>query len=374
MYRVSIFFRAVVILLAAATTAWAAEQAQPVYVGSTICAKCHEEKFHLWQETLHANVIKDAKANPAVILGDFSVEDLGFKKDDVLFTVGSHWDQRYMTRIDGELYVLPKLWSVQSMQWRPYNVFSWRQRPWSRYCAGCHVTGYNPGNGEFKEMRIGCESCHGPGDAHARSSKAGDIVNPARLDQERRDMVCAACHVRGKDLSGQYYFAVGYRPGLDLGTLYLPLEKEDEEKTADAIKRIYSNWSKEREESGRGKCEVCGIYGSSDKLKDKMKMSDDIMAYCFKCHEFGNKLSSHTHHPENSKLVCVDCHRPKPFSVKKEKVDIHSVRYYRLHQESCYDEDVDLACISCHRHQEKDRAWASQIIMVSWRQLPAMNH
>jgi hypothetical protein len=98
------------------------------------------------------------------------------------------------------------------------------------------------------------------------------------------------------------------------------------------------------------------------------------MAYCFKCHDFGDKLSSHTKHPDGAKLVCLDCHRAKPFTAVKEKPDVHSVRYYRLHQESCYDEDIDLACISCHRHQDKDRTWATERIIIDWKRLPALDH
>jgi hypothetical protein len=102
--------------------AFAQEVNGRVYVTSDICAPCHQDKFDLWKDTLHANVIRDARKNPELVLGDFSAEDLTFKREDVLYTVGSHWDQRYMTEIKGELYVLPKLWSVQSKQWRPCNL------------------------------------------------------------------------------------------------------------------------------------------------------------------------------------------------------------------------------------------------------------
>lgn len=342
----------------------------PGYVGSEACRKCHDGKYRQWEETLHANVIKDAKKNPGAILGDFSLEELPFKREDVLYTIGSHWDQRYMTRIDGQLYVLPKLWSVQSRQWRPYNVWSWKQRPWSRYCAGCHVTGLVTPAGTYAEMRIGCESCHGPGQNHAAGGKMEDIVNPARLSQELGEMVCAACHVRGQDKSGQYYFPVGYVPGQDLGASYTPIDIEDGELPRNAIKRIYQQWSKQREESGRSKCEVCGIYGSSDKIK----ITDDVMKYCLKCHEFGNNISSHTKHREDTKLACLDCHRPKKFTPQKEKVDVHSVRYYRIHQDSCYDENIDQACIGCHTHKEKELRWATDQIADRWKVLPVINH
>ncbi len=343
----------------------------PKYVGSVACSECHRDNFDLWKSTLHANVLQDAKEHPEAVLGDFSAEDISFKKEDVLYTVGSHWDQRYMTRINGEFYVLPKLWAVQSRQWRPYNVFSWKQRPWSRFCAGCHVTGYNPGKGNYIEMRIGCESCHGPGEAHGKSEKAGDIVNPANLPEDLRDMICAACHVRGKDLSGQYYFPVGYRPGMDLGKYYAPIDMEDGEEPSAAIARLYRQWAVDRQESGRGKCEVCGIYGSSDKIP---QMTDNVMKYCLKCHEFGDNLTVHTNHPSSVKLVCLDCHRPKPFTAQKEKVDVHSPRYYRIHQESCYDEEIDVACIRCHTHKNRDRGWATREILIVWKKLPPLDH
>lgn len=365
---------AVALSLAPVSPAAAAEPAQPRFVGSDVCATCHQQTHALWRETLHANVIRDAKKDPSLILGDFSAEDLGFKKEEVLYTVGSHWDQRYMTRIEGELYVLPKLWAVQSRQWRPYNVWSWKQRPWTRYCAGCHVTGYVPGNGQYTEMRIGCESCHGPGSIHAASSAPADIVNPARLDPDRRDDICAACHVRGNDLSGNFYFPVGYLPGKNLGDYYVPIDVEEGEGNAGAIKRLYKAWALQREESGRGKCEVCGIYGSSDKIKEKAKLNDDVLGYCLKCHEFGDKLATHARHPKEANLVCLDCHRPKPFSNVKEKINVHSVRYYRIHQDSCYDEDVGSACIACHKHKDAKHEWAEGEIAAHWRVYKALDH
>ncbi len=47
----------------------------------------------------------------------------------------------------------------------------------------------------FLQPGVGCERCHGPGAAHAAGR--GPIVNPARLDAERRDAVCQQCHLEG---------------------------------------------------------------------------------------------------------------------------------------------------------------------------------
>jgi hypothetical protein len=92
-------------------------------------------------------------------------------------------------------------------------------------CVGCHATGvrsitqnargewvfkgfvaylYKPddpsyfdydGDGNFKLMNIGCESCHGPGGQHILGE--GDpakIVNPDKLDAKSANDVCGQCH------------------------------------------------------------------------------------------------------------------------------------------------------------------------------------
>ena len=87
-------------------------------------------------------------------------------------------------------------------------------------CAGCHYTGMafeesgdglvratavsDPngaldvdGDGNPDEVNIGCESCHGPGSRHVAEAR-GFIVRPDYLTQERADMICGACHLRGR--------------------------------------------------------------------------------------------------------------------------------------------------------------------------------
>jgi DmsE family decaheme c-type cytochrome len=45
----------------------------------------------------------------------------------------------------------------------------------------------------------GCESCHGPGKAHAESGGEADkILNPTKVTPQRSSEVCATCHNRGE--------------------------------------------------------------------------------------------------------------------------------------------------------------------------------
>lgn len=79
------------------------------YVGSQSCQKCHQTIYREWRQTLHSQMIKDVKQNPNAIIGDFeSPSDIRtFTKDQVVYTIGNQWKQRYITRKGDELYILP---------------------------------------------------------------------------------------------------------------------------------------------------------------------------------------------------------------------------------------------------------------------------
>ena len=94
------------------------------YAGSAKCQGCHAEIYQRWQKTRMANVIVDPKLHPQAILPDFSRADplLTFKKEDVAFTYGSKWKQRYFKRVGDDYFPLPAQWDVQNQVWRAYNV------------------------------------------------------------------------------------------------------------------------------------------------------------------------------------------------------------------------------------------------------------
>ncbi len=90
-------------------------------------------------------------------------------------------------------------------------------------CFGCHATGYSldevgdgsvamassEGDGRWLEAGVGCERCHGAGSEHVAASDDQapyTIVNPARLDAEAANDVCAQCHA-GLDGGGNTPYA-----------------------------------------------------------------------------------------------------------------------------------------------------------------------
>ena len=208
------------------------------YVGSVACQRCHAATYERWSHTRMANVITDPKANPRVVLGDFSKPNplVTFKLEDVAFTYGTKWKQRYFLRSGNDYYPASAQWDVINGMWRTYHVqpnTEWwvphypakpgdnSTRPTGPLCDGCHSTNYDVQTKRVTEWNVGCERCHGPGSEHvARPSKA-TIIDPSRLNYVAANDMCLQCHTQGRPTknphNGQYYdWPVGFHVGLEL--------------------------------------------------------------------------------------------------------------------------------------------------------------
>ena len=70
-------------------------------------------------------------------------------------------------------------------------------------CLSCHDTHAYQGSAHARSENPrtpaathGCESCHGPGKAHADGGDPSAIRNPASMPVQDGDAVCTACHDR----------------------------------------------------------------------------------------------------------------------------------------------------------------------------------
>jgi hypothetical protein len=320
------------------------------YVGSEKCRECHETVYSQWQLTPHANMLRDARKNPrAVAAVDFS--RVPFKKKDIVWVIGSHWVQKYLTFIDNDYYVLPKYWNLVADDWEPYSIFNWREKPYTIHCDGCHTTGFDPDTKSFHEPSIGCEACHGPGEKHVATNAPGDVVNPAKLPKERRDMICEACHTDGKDTKagGQFPFPARYRPGDDLNDYYTnffapkPKSKRWYWGTVDYKERhrMFMFWQSKYYSTARA-CDVCG-FDRGVTVKAERYMSRD--EYCGTCHGKIFRISAtHSRHDPQA-VTCVDCHPPTVTDGGQR---------YSIHDHRFDFSGPELPCVECH--EEKDVA------------------
>jgi predicted CXXCH cytochrome family protein len=312
---------------------------QSQYVGSKKCAECHAAYYQTWKDSAHNKMIRPPRATgpERTILADFSKPDpvRTFELKDVKWVIGHRWKQRFIGEVDRQEVVFPAQWSIKEQKWQPYTGRSdwwypthkdWKTRSNFKLCAGCHSTGSDHYAQSWVELNIACESCHGPGKAHAEKPATGNIVNPARLSVARSMDVCLSCHQAGKPPGDDYAWAVGYQPGMDLAKFWKGLEPEAGKQTAEfwhngtAHKnRVQGNTFLQSVMAHEGlQCTACHDAHGSSHRSQNLK-SADTNALCLTCHgpekSPGPKyksLSDHTHHGLLSAgSRCIECHMAK---------------------------------------------------------------
>ena len=364
--------------------------APPHYVGSVVCKSCHSEIYARWKKTPMANVVRDPKENPGVILPDLSKPDplVKFNKDQIALVYGSVWKQRYFTKIGDDYFVFPAQWDVTHRVWRRYlveNGTDWwatlyppdnMKRPTGPLCDGCHSVGYDIHTNRVVEWNVGCERCHGPVSAHANNPPT-HIVNPARLDYVHANDVCIQCHSQGRPLQnpieGKYYdWPVGFQVGLNLQD-YWKLETRRLGETdfyyfpdGTAHKnRMQGNDFPMSVMYRRGvRCFSCHDVHGTDNAYQLLKPANVM---CLECHGPGSPngphtstIEEHTHHRVGSPgSDCVSCHMPAiQTTIDDVKVHAHTFRFITPAMTDQYK--IPNPCISCH--QDKPTSWATEAL------------
>ena len=363
------------------------------FVGSAACESCHQDIYARWKETLMANVIRDPKQHPDAILGDFSKPDplVTFTKDDVVFTYGTKWKQRYYTRRGDDYYVLPAQWDVQNKLWRPYYVrpgTDWwtsfypadqMQRPTGPLCDGCHSVNYDLETKTVKEWNVGCEKCHGAGSRHLAQPTAGTIVNPARLDDIRSDDVCIQCHSQGRPrtspIDGRYVdWPVGYQPGDRLADFWQLEEHHLGSETfthwpdgTGHKNRMQGNDYVQSQMSVKGvRCFAChDVHGTRHEGSLRLPGNE----VCLQCHDPVRQpgprgpIEFHTQHAADSEgSRCVACHMPAvQQTIGNVNVRSHTFRF--ISPMMSEQQKVPNPCTTCHK--DKSNQWAADALR-SW--------
>ena len=356
------------------------------YVGSEVCKGCHLEHHDAWKRTLHSRMLVDVTKNADAIVTEIDAEKIRAdlekikdklkvpveevyipKVDEIKFTIGSQWKQRYLIERDGELYIAPIQFNIDSGDWVNYHEKDWLERPWIAKCGGCHATGVEFESKSFIEPGVGCESCHGPGSKHAAlprtalHEKRETIVNPAKLTGGVAVQVCGSCHNRGKATHAKASWPVGYLPGKALETYYQSTSYEDGD-----VKHVYANefakghhqqyidWRQSKHATEGVTCVTCHtVHELGNPLVIRGQTQEKGSKQCLTCHEMVNPVGAHAIHSFGN---CIGCHMPR-IAKSAESGDIRSHVFVALTPDvTLKNPEVPNSCQTCHRHKDEDLA------------------
>jgi tetratricopeptide repeat protein len=331
------------------------------YVGSKVCAGCHPGVFEsyrktgmgrsmasasspaelakspkpvtLWNEKLNRyfSVYRDGDA---IVQSEYELDSSGgevFRATNRLeFVIGSGTNgTTYLVKRGDSLFEAPLSHYARIGSWGFSPGYEMEDagfsRPIQTGCLSCHSGRVEPvlnrpgayKDPPFRELAIGCENCHGPGQLHVneRSRKLpvtgkldDSIVNPAKLPGWLADNICMNCHqgTATRILQpGKEY--LDFRPGtpLDRTVAIFELPVQPGAKVSPLLEH-YSMMTMSkcyRESNGRLSCVTCHdphvqpISESALYFRDK----------CLGCHSAAScKLA-----PGARGNDCAGCHMPK---------------------------------------------------------------
>jgi DmsE family decaheme c-type cytochrome len=202
----------------------------------------------------------------------------------------------------------------------------------------------------YNGIEGGCESCHGPGSAHAASGEKAAIINPAKIGPETSSNNCLECHSKTKAVSLWHGSA---HSGNNIGC-------------ADCH-RVHANRNKLLAKADEKEtCFTCHytvraqtLQRSKHPLRDSSAPGSEGMMSCSSCHNPHGTGSEKLIDARSINDKCYECHTEKkaPLLWEHSPVKEDCLVCHKAHGSS-YDKllaiKVPRLCQSCHmqgRHQ-----------------------
>ena len=388
------------------------------FTGSSTCQGCHAAAWQAWRDSDHYRSM--LPASEETVLGDFSGQVFEYaglahrffregerflvETDDaqgrlqtfeIAYTFGFEPLQQYLVAFpDGRFQALGIAWDDRArtdggQRW--YHLYpgetvtsddplhwSGAFQNWNSRCAACHSTGltknYDAAQDRYAtrwaEVNVACESCHGPGAAHAgwasgdRSAKDPGFVNslPAAghwtfvTGQPTASRgtpaapvpvgACAGCHARRAERADA-------AAGAPFGDLYQLRLLEDGLYYADGqvLDEVYEHGS-----FLQSRMHAAGVTCTDCHEPHSGRIRAEGNALCGRCHQPGvfDQPSHHHHAAGSAGSMCVECHMPATTYMGIDARRDHGIRVPdpRLTVEL----GIPNACNRCHADQ--DAAWA----------------
>lgn len=418
MFKPTRFVLSFLLFVFVSVSAFAQVDPSPSYMGSRTCQSCHQAEVETWQQSHHAKAwmmpdedTVDGDFNNAILTHKnrttrFFQTDEGYfietsdivdppQKYKVVGVGGIAPLQQYLIETEpGRLQSLDVVWDQENGTWfhlypdqalKPDDGFHWSgpYKNWNARCAECHSTGFSKNyslrerryKSSYAEIGVGCEACHGPGEAHIEwaekqsqsaispfpgLSERGFLLNFSQADPEMEIQQCAGCHSRREPFQDSSPlpgtpFHDSYRLALLREGLYHP-----DGQILDEV-YVYGSFLQSKMYAEGVRCSDC-----HDPHSAELKATGN--AICTQCHSpAGNSEFSslsiksyddpahHFHQPGSEGAQCVSCHMIERIYMGVDGRRDHSFRVPRP--------DLSLtigtpnACNDCH--QDQTPAWAA---------------
>jgi hypothetical protein len=293
--------------------------AAAVFIGNQACRTCHPAIFESYTKTPMAQSSGRVDSIPSTAFiatgHNYRIAEntLYFEGGSVPidFFIGSSAAGRsYLFSRERYLFELPVTWYSRKGIWDAspgyeHDAEIRLNRAVEPSCLQCHASQVRPifgtqnryGELPFLENGISCERCHGPGSLHVRDPAKVQMVDPSRLDPQRRDAVCAQCHLTGEariQRSGRKIaeFQAGEVLS-DYATYFVRARGGNDLKVTSHVEKLAASACK-RASGDKLWCGSCHDLHTNTTIAK-------TQAACTGCH-------STAHHSEQQ---CATCHMPK---------------------------------------------------------------
>ena len=328
------------------------------------CADCHQPIYEHYRKTPMAHA--SGLATEGLLAGEFTHESSGVRyklslqdgkawlsyerpsadpvrvlsgRQELLYYIGSGKRGRtYLFERDGFWFESPVNWYTKKQLWdmAPSQI-GVHEMPLTMLvspdCLHCHASQVQeslPGSRNhyrdqpFLQAGITCASCHGDATAHLAQNGRGPILNPAKLDAERRDSICLQCHLEGETAVARLGYSMNsFRPGdrlFDQAVYFARARKSDGSARSTSQWEALLSSACKRRSGDRLTCSTCHDPHESPTAGQRIAY---FRMKCLTCH--GSPSFVAKHHPEQQD--CASCHMPAltAANVAHEQVTDHRI-------------------------------------------------
>jgi hypothetical protein len=325
------------------------------YVGSKACYACHTEIYRSFTKTdmgrsmslasdwkpgvfpAQATLSQPASTHSFSVIHDESGWQQGESEPGVFsvqyplaYTVGSGANGvTFLIHRGNYLFQAPLSFYARTQKWDFSPGYEQADLGFGRVvpeeCINCHTGRAAPlpnrpgayAETPFSELAIGCENCHGAGEAHVKSlgRKPGTIVNPAKLTPRLAENICMNCHQVGDTRvlqAGKSYLE--FKPGqwlFDTAVILKQANRTVEQKEADLLEHYTAMQASRcfRASNGKLGCLTCH---DPHVQPSKAEATGYFRAKCLTCHtDQSCRLPIAVRAAQTPANDCVACHMPK---------------------------------------------------------------